>query len=411
MPADIIRDRTGTPPYVTPYLDALDRLHGRSIVRPEKLTELARRLLDERFGSAGRSSESAFAHGAAGLLADHTHYFDGFAILKSLPMGTAVAIRTTSARESRIVFEGGAETWSFDASMPSVNNSPEWVRIAEGVIRRLSPDAHQVDAAIVSTVPACCVDGYQAALGISVARAAQSLFSRAESGEEVQQVVREVIADIIQQPFGIAYPMASDVGRPEYLLLVDANTLERLPIAAPGREDVGWGMVDVGMGPLRDASFHVKRLEMAEEATETLRRKGFPSLHSLRELEHKDLKQALDVLPRRLRPIVRHLVTENRRVQKLVAAVRRRDWQLLGALLLMSHSSLQKDWEATNELVDAVVLEAEAMSLEGIYGACMTGRGGCVLVAGQPFSVPRCLDRAQGALREQFEIEADVMLL
>jgi len=411
MPADIIRDRTGTPPYVTPYLDALDRLHGRTIVRPEKLTELAARLLDERFGSSSISSQSAFAHGAAGLIADHTHYFDGFAILRSVPMGTAVAIRTTTSPQSKIVFEGGGETWSFDASVPPDSSSPEWVRIAEGVIRRLSTGPHQVEAAVVSTVPASCVDAYLAALGISVARAAQSLFARPESGAEIHQIVREVVTTTIQQPFGIAFLMAADVGRPEYFLLVDTNTLEQIPLTAPARDDVGWGMVDVGMGPLRDASFHVKRREMTEEATEALRRKGFPSLHSLRELEHKDLKLALGVLPRRLRPIVRHLVTENRRVQKLVAAVRRRDWQLFGALLLMSHSSLQKDWEATNELVDAVVHEAEAMSLEGIYGACMTGRGGCVLVAGQPFSMPRCLDRAQGALREQFDLEADVMLL
>jgi galactokinase len=326
-------------------------------------------------------------------------------------MGTAVAIRRTSAEESKIVFEGGAETWLFDGSVSSASSSPDWVRVAEGVIQRLSDGPHQVEAAIVSTVPACCVDAYLAALGISVARGAQSLFSYPQSGEEIQQLVREIITSIIQQPFGMAYLMAADAGRPEYLLLVDTNTLEGLPIAAPARDEVGWGIVDVGMGPLRDASFQVKRHEMTREATDTLRRKGFPSLYSLRQLEHKDLKQALDVLPRRLRPIVRHLVTENRRVQKLVAALRRRDWQLFGALLLMSHSSLQKDWGATNELVDAVVHEAEAMSLEGIYGACMTGRGGCVLVAGQPFSIPRCLDRAQGALKEQFDLEADVMLL
>jgi galactokinase len=84
---------------------------------------------------------------------------------------------------------------------------------------------------------------------------------------------------------------------------------------------------------------------------------------------------------------------------------------MFGALLLMSHSSHQKDWGSTNELVDAVVHETETMSIEGMYGAGITGRGGCVLVAGQPFIVPRCLDRIQVALKERFNIRPDVTLL
>ena len=381
------------------------------MVRPEKLTQRACSLLNHSFGSSQARTETAFSNGAAGLLSDHTHYFDGFALMMSLPLVAAVAIRESTSPTSRIVFEGGAEKWTFDLSGADTSDAPEWICIVEEVVRQLRPNREQVEAAVVGTVPSCCVDAYHAALGMSTARAAHALFDRSEKAPEIQENVRDVISRCIGHPFSIAYPMGSDNARPQDYLLVDTQTLESLPVEAPSREDLSWGLVDVRMGPLRESSFHQERREMASEASEILRRKGFSSLRSLRDLEHKDLKQALDMLPRRLRPVVRHLVTDNRRVQKLIAAVRRKDWQMFGALLLMSHSSLQKDWEATNEMVDLVVHETEAMTLEGMYGATMIGRGGCVLVTGRPFTIPRCLDRAQEALKEQFDVDADVMLL
>lgn len=411
MPSDLIRDRTGAAPYVTPFLDALDRMQERTSVRPDLMTDRARSLLLDQFGSAAGRPDAAFAHGGTGLLCDHTHYFDGFALLKSLPLGTAVALRSTDGERSRIVFEGGSDTWTFDLSEGARDDPPVWVCIAVQTIREMAMPESQVEAAVVSTIPASCMDAYVAALGIATARACQSVFARSEDSAQVCRLVRGVLTDCMEGPFSIAYLLAADGGRPEDFSLVDTLNLERMPVESPSREILGWGLVDVKMGPLRDASFHRKRRDMADEAADLLKAKGFPSMQSLRDLEHKDLKPALELLPRRLRSVVRHLVTENRRVQKLVAAVRRRDWQMFGALLLMSHDSMQKDWESTNALVDLVVRETEEMSLEGMYGACMTGRGGSVLMVGQPFIIPRCLDRVHAALQEQFEIDADVMLL
>ena len=148
-----------------------------------------------------------------------------------------------------------------------------------------------------------------------------------------------------------------------------------------------------------------------EDVLGTLQKDTFPKLTSLRDLEHRDLDRALGALPRRLRPYLRHLVTENRRVQKLVAAVRRNDWQMFGALLLMSHASTRTDWDSTGARVDFVVEQVEQMTLEGMYGGFMSGRGGCVLVLGQPFTVPRALDRIADAFEAHFGARPDTMLL
>lgn len=411
MPSDLIRDRTGAPPYVTPFLDALDRMQERRFVRPQRLTERAESLLIERFGVTSSRPEAAFAHGATGLLGGHTHYFDGFALLLTLPLGTAVAVRSTDGSASRLIFEGSDAAWTFDKNDDARQPAPDWIRVVTETVHRFAPAGGQVDVAVVSTLPYSCVDAYIGALGMASARALQAAFALSQSGRQTEELVRTAIQAGLNTPFSIAYLMAADEGRPEQYSIIDAKMLERLPIEAPSADVLGWGLVDTGIGPIGDAAFHREKSEMAEKAVSKLRERGFSGLASLRDLEHKDLAAALDALPRRYRPVVRHLVTENRRVQKLVGAVQRRDWQMFGALLLMSHASLQKDWGGTTEAVDLVVHETEAMSIDGMYGACLTSRGGAVLVVGQPFMVPRCLDRVQAVLKGEYGLDANVMLL
>ena len=84
---------------------------------------------------------------------------------------------------------------------------------------------------------------------------------------------------------------------------------------------------------------------------------------------------------------------------------------MFGVLLLMSHASLKNDWEGTNEIADFVVDLVEGMSIDGMYGACTTGRGGCILVVGQPFVVPQCLDRIKSAVMDRFQVVPDTLLL
>jgi galactokinase len=96
------------------------------------------------------------------------------------------------------------------------------------------------------------------------------------------------------------------------------------------------------------------------------------------------------------------LVTDNRRVQKMVAAMRRSDWQMVGALLLMSHASRRTEWECTTPEADFIVDHVEERTVNGLYGACMTGRSGYVLLVGQPHAVTLAVEPLQEAFEERF---------
>ena len=399
-------------PFVHAYRQTPDQVRQQPL-SPDQLTDRARALLVERGEASGQEIEAAFAHGAVGILSGHTHYFDGFALLMCFEQGTAVAIRETASSESVLLFEGDDTRWTFDGTAASVDGEawPAWACVVKEVVAQVGQTGVQVEVAVVSTVRAGCTEAYLSALGVAAARAVQALFAVPVSTHALVDTVCQIIGDCVGLPFSRAYLIAAEAGLPSHLTLVDTATGEHLPIEAPPRDQFGWGLVDVGWERFAKASVHWEYKEKAEKALAILQKRGFENLASFRDLEHRDLNRALGLLPRRLKPTVRHLVTENRRVQRMIFATRKDDWQMFGALLLMSHASLRDDWKRTSETVDFVVEQVEAMSLDGMYGASVTGRGGCVLVVGQPFLVPRCLRRIQEGFEARFGHSPVAMVL
>ena len=98
-----------------------------------------------------------------------------------------------------------------------------------------------------------------------------------------------------------------------------------------------------------------------------------------RDVSLADFERYADRLPERTRRRARHVVTEDVRTLESVAALKAGDIARFGQLMNESHYSLQHDYEVSCRELDALV-EA-ARSIEGVYGARMTGAGfgGCTV--------------------------------
>lgn len=412
MSSDSIRDRAGAVSRLASLTKAPQGVPERSFEAPSSLMDRARRTLEERFeGVAGARSGTGFAHGSIGLLAEHTHYFDGFALFFSIPSGTAVAMRTSSGEASRLAFGGDDRTWTYgpDHSLP--DTAPPPVRIVFETLRRLTPEDARADVAVANAVPFSCADAYVAALGMAAARACGEIFSPVREDRRICEQVHEAVEAGLGRYFSPAFLVAAEQGRPEQYSFVDAATLECMLLEAAPEDALAFGLAETGDRTFFEAGAVARKRKMASEAVVILRRKGFNAVTSLRELEHRDLLTATDAIPIRLRPALRWLVKENQRVPKLVGAVQRKDWQLFGALLLMADASTRKDWGGTTDVSDNAVDEVDAMTLDGMYGAFSMNRGRAVVMAGQPFVVPHCLDRVQAQLKGKFDMDMHVMLL
>ena len=93
---------------------------------------------------------------------------------------------------------------------------------------------------------------------------------------------------------------------------------------------------------------------------------------SLRDLTVDDLGRAADVLDDETFRRVRHVVTENQRVQDTVRTLREQGPTAIGALLDASHLSMRDDFEISVPELDLAVETARGA---GSIGARMTGGG------------------------------------
>ena len=108
---------------------------------------------------------------------------------------------------------------------------------------------------------------------------------------------------------------------------------------------------------------------------------------SLRDVGMAQWAEAEHLMPDVVRRRARHVVTEDDRVNRFVDACGRGDLELMGRLLGESHRSLQHDYEVSCEELDFLV--DQALTIEGVFGARMTGGGfgGCTVNMMRPESV------------------------
>lgn len=373
-------------------------------------------LLMHHVGASEAAVQTAFASGALSLLSDHTHYSNGFALLMPVAQGTAVAVRTARTSSSRAASAGDAAAYHWSPAAPTSAEGPLWVRILAHTVNALAPGL-AVDIGVASTLNDTLGDVYQASLAVATARAVLAHRSEKKPSAGTAEVLehlpalRQALATATGLPFSIAFLIAAAAGGDAGpFTLVDTATHEHLPVKTAARDTLTWMLIDPQHTPC-DATFHRHRRDQADEAIALLRERAFSGLASFRELEHQNIPQAIDALPSRLTPVVRHLVTDNRRVQRMVAAMRRSDWQMVGALLLMSHASRRTEWECTTPEADFIVDHIEARTVDGLYGACMAGRSGYVLLVGQPHAATLAVEPLRDAFEERFERPLPIMQL
>jgi galactokinase len=166
--------------------------------------------------------------------------------------------------------------------------------------------------------------------------------------------------------------MASMLCTEAHALFLDCRSLrvEQVPLDL-AREDLAILVVDTRTPHQLTDGPYGRRRRACERAAEIL------GVRALRDVT--DLDAALAKLDdEELRMRTRHVVTENDRVLRTVAALRAGRPAEVGPLMSASHASLRDDYEVSVPQLDVAAAAAEAA---GALGARMTGGGfgGCVL--------------------------------
>jgi galactokinase len=319
------------------------------------------------------------APGRVNLIGEHTDYNDGFVLPFALPFRIAVAAeaRTDGLLAVTTVGDDGrpqrAEPVPVDALEPG--GVTGWAAYPSGVSWALRHEGFTSGAELViaGDVPAGAGLSSSHALQCATALALMGLAGteldepRAPRRAEVAAWVQRSENDFVGVPTGLLDQTASLCCVEAHVLFLDVRSgeMEQVPFdaAAAGLDVL---VIDTRARHSHGESGYRKRRAGCERAA------GLLGVPALRDIEQAGLDDALSRVPGELRPLVRHVVTENDRVRSTVDLLRAGRLAETGTLLNASHDSLRDDYRVSCLELDVAVDAARAA---GALGARMTGGG------------------------------------
>ncbi|MFG2999878.1 galactokinase [Streptomyces sp. NPDC048340] len=312
------------------------------------------------------------APGRVNLIGEHTDYNDGFALPIALPQTTLLAARTRTDGRLRLhSAQGDGRITELAVAALAPGAVTSWAAYPAGVVWAFAEAGHAVGGADLhfdSTVPTGAGLSSSAALECAVAVAYDELYGLGLTGAELARTAQRAENGFVGVPCGIMDQMASVCCTAGAALHLDARTPERhlqVPFDLEG-QGLRLLVIDTRVThDLGDGAYAALRTG-CERAAALL---GLPAL---RDLPAGKLPEALSALPQELVPLVRHVVTENARVEEAVSRLRKGDAAALGPILTDGHASLRDDYRISCPETDLAV--AAALHA-GALGARMTGGG------------------------------------
>jgi len=175
---------------------------------------------------------------------------------------------------------------------------------------------------------------------------------------------------------GIMDQFASACGVANKLLLLDCRSLEWKTIPLPA--DVSIVIADTTVRRKLTSGEYNKRRSACEEAVRLLK-EDLPDIKSLRDVSVEEFNRFAERLPDEVAKRARHVVEEIERSKQAEALLESGNIQHFGELMNQCHISLRDLYEVSCPELDVMVRVAQ--SLEGCYGARLTGAGfgGCTV--------------------------------
>jgi len=340
----------------------------------------------------------ARAPGRVNLIGEHTDYEAGLALPFAIDREVRVALARRDDGCARVVSCQEPGEVVFDLASP--RRRGDWSDYVQGVAAALAERGVRVggfDLAIASDVPPGAGLSSSAALQLAVATALDAAFGGGLDPTARARAVHAAERGFVGVACGILDPFASALGRRDHALRLDCASEATRHVPLPAAR-VRVLVAHSGVRRALAESAYGERVEECRAARRAAADALGRPVAQLRELTPRDLPE----LEAALRPAplrrVRHVVTENARVDAMCAALAAGDLEAAGALLCEGQRSLRDDFEASSPELDALCELGDAA--DGVFGSRLTGAGfgGCTIHLVAP-------DRAGAvaeALREGF---------
>ena len=312
----------------------------------------------------GSGHVQAFAPGRANLIGEHTDYNEGLCLPFAIERGVTVTAKPLGDRRIEAFAQDLAQSDAFaldgEIERPQPSSWRLFVRGAVAELRREGIEPRPCRLEIAGEVPRGAGLSSSAALSVSLCLALCGVAgAEPPPALALARLCSRIENDWCGAQTGLLDQLAVLCGEDGHALRIDFRTLELEQVPF----DLGdWRLVTLDSGAEHEhagGGYNERRAE-CEQAREQL---GLDSL--------RDAPPDPD-LPDPLNRRVRHVVSENARVDAMIDALAAGDLPAAAELLDASHASLRDDYEASVPAVEAAVT---ALKDAGAAGARMVGGG------------------------------------
>lgn len=316
------------------------------------------------------------APGRVNLIGEHTDYNDGFVMPFALPHQALAAVSRRTDGVLRLHsadIEGGTAPIAelrLDALAPQSDEN--WTAYPAGVVWALREAGHEITGADVhlsSTVPTGAGLSSSAALEVVVALALDDLYALGLPRWKLARLCQRAENVYVGAPTGIMDQTASACCEQGHALFLDTRDLSQRQIPFDlAAEGLRLLVVDTQVKHAHSGGEYGRRRAGCEKGAALL------GVDALRDVPYGELDAALARLgdEEEVVRLVRHVVTENQRVERVVSLLRSGETRAIGPVLTEGHVSLRDDFRVSCPELDLVV---DTALTAGALGARMTGGG------------------------------------
>ena len=308
---------------------------------------------------------TAFAPGRVNLIGEHTDYNDGLALPFAITAGVTVTAVARTHRPETVSVDAADLGQRDEFGLVDPGHARGWRAFVRGAAIELQLAGYALTGAeltISGDVPRGRGLSSSAALEVSVCLALLGVAGRPVSDRVgLARICSRIESEWVGAQTGLLDQLASLLCSPDNALRIDFRTLQcrDVPLSLGDHRFVA---VDSGEArSLQGSGYNARR----DECARACRLLG---LDSLRDATLDDVGRLPAPLDRR----VRHVISENARVERAVAALTAGDMAAFGELLDASHASLRDDYEISTAAVEATVARLRE---HGALGARIVGGG------------------------------------